>query len=529
MEPSLSPAACEALTELLGLNPGLLFGLLEEAFDGFAIHDGVRIMYLNGRLAELFGYSREDMLGRSLSDFASPESKDPTDTTAPAEPAACSMQDVLHEAIGVRKSGERFHVEIGSRPFVACPAVGPAPSGPILRLTTVRDVTARKLAERKLRESEASHRATLELFESTFEQAAVGVLHTDPSGRCIRANRRFGELVGRDLSEVVAGDFRSCLYPEDVRRAEEGYAPLLSGQAESFCSELRLLHRDGSAPWVFLTTSVVRGPEGNPKYFVTIVQDISGRKEAEDTLLEHRMRLFQSSKMSALGVMASGIAHEVNNPLAIIRSYANVIRETVANPEVALQPLRETVAESIERIDSTAVRITRIVRSLMGFARDSERDELQRVEVRAILADALDLCSMRLKASGIDVECDPGPECLSIECKRVPISQVMLNLLSNAVDAVEAAQKPGPRWIRVSAREAGNQLELWVEDNGIGIAPELREQVMEPFFTTKGEGRGTGLGLSISRKIVESHRGTLSIDASAPHTRFVVRLPKPRS
>ncbi|MGZ3686687.1 MAG: sensor histidine kinase, partial [Bdellovibrionota bacterium] len=229
-------------------------------------------------------------------------------------------------------------------------------------------------------------------------------------------------------------------------------------------------------------------------------------------------KLVQSSKMSSLGEMASGIAHEINNPLSIISvrvdQLANAAESgTIANAEIV---------ESSRKIQATVQRIANIIRGLRTFSRHAEGDPFLTSDLRGITEDVLEVCRERFRSRRILMHVYLSPE-LKVECRPAQIAQVLLNLLGNAYDAVENLPE---RWIRVAAGEAEEHIEIEIIDSGKGIAPAVSARLMEPFFTTKEVGRGTGLGLSISKGIVEQHQGTLSYDAASPNTRFVIRLPK---
>jgi C4-dicarboxylate-specific signal transduction histidine kinase len=227
-----------------------------------------------------------------------------------------------------------------------------------------------------------------------------------------------------------------------------------------------------------------------------------------------------SAKMATLGEMAAGIAHEINNPLAIIHARAGQLRELILRGD---QPT-ETLVHSCEKIEATALRISRVVKGLRAFARDADRDPFELAPVHSILGDTLELCRERFHHKAIAViSPDEKTHGLEIECRPSQITQVLVNLLNNAHDAVEGREE---KWVRVDVTDLGNQVEIAVTDSGPGIPDTIREKIMQPFFSTKEPGKGTGLGLSISQSIVASHGGTLSFDPEPPHTRFRVLLPK---
>ncbi|MGZ3649569.1 MAG: sensor histidine kinase [Bdellovibrionota bacterium] len=237
-----------------------------------------------------------------------------------------------------------------------------------------------------------------------------------------------------------------------------------------------------------------------------------------DAEAERQASIAHSSKLSALGEMAAGIAHEIYNPLAVVQVLNEQIRMIALE---GASPSTEIV-EVTQKIERTLSRITKIVTSLRHFSRESEGDAPENVTVRSLVESVLDFCRDSCRNKNIDIlipEIDPA---IRLSCRSVQISQVILNLLINAQHAVENLPE---KWIRVSVLVHPERLEIHVVDSGHGIPLEIQKKMFRSFFTTKAPGVGTGLGLSISRSILESHGGTLSIDSIATNTTFVITLP----
>jgi signal transduction histidine kinase len=252
---------------------------------------------------------------------------------------------------------------------------------------------------------------------------------------------------------------------------------------------------------------------------LAIFQDVTIRKQAELIVLERQSQSVSESKMAALGEMAAGIAHEINNPLAIIQGKAQQLREMAEASELSL----ENTLEMAERIESTTQRISRIIRALRFFSRDGTNDPFEHFSLHEGVTDILELCRERFLSHRIVLKVAQIPEHIYIECRPVQIGQVLLNLLNNAHDAVVKTKDP---WIELGFFELDGAVELTITDSGHGIIEPLRSKIFEPFFTTKGIGKGTGLGLSISKGIIESHHGSITLDAASEYTCFRVRLPR---
>jgi C4-dicarboxylate-specific signal transduction histidine kinase len=229
--------------------------------------------------------------------------------------------------------------------------------------------------------------------------------------------------------------------------------------------------------------------------------------------------LVQSGKMAALGEMAGGMAHEINTPLATIRVTTDLMAEILKDETLD----RAQLATMAARISTTTQRIARIVSGLRGFSRNEAKEPLRPVGVSEILSETLLLCTERLRNMGIELKTPPSTD-LRVSCRPTQISQVILNLLNNACDAVGSL---GERWVSIDMAAAGaDTVLISITDSGPGIPDAVVEKMFQPFFTTKEVGKGTGLGLSLSRQIVEDHGGSLRIDPQCANTRFEIRLPR---
>jgi signal transduction histidine kinase len=240
--------------------------------------------------------------------------------------------------------------------------------------------------------------------------------------------------------------------------------------------------------------------------------------DAMKKLENNQQLLTQSAKMTALGEMAGGIAHEINTPLAAILLNAEVLLENAQRAEPA---------ETKKRLDAIiriVGRVSKIVLGLRRFSRQTDHNSRQRVSLQSIVEDTLALCSEKLKAHSVDIQCEVGEH--EIECSPEQISQVLLNFLNNSLDAMKESVSESQRWLRIASRETETHLEFSVTDAGHGLPQFVQDKLMQPFFTTKPPGVGTGLGLSISKGIIEQHGGQLIYDKESSNTRFVMRFPR---
>lgn len=239
--------------------------------------------------------------------------------------------------------------------------------------------------------------------------------------------------------------------------------------------------------------------------------------------LERERRAAQrADELANLGEMAAGIAHELGTPLATLQGRIELLEQRLAAEPVDPDELRRTV----RTLGKLGERITRIVGTVRSLARDASGDPFEEVALAQLIRDVLVLAEDRLRKLDVSIALGPIAEDLRVECRAAQVSQVLLNLVGNAADAVRELPE---RWIRIDVRESRHAVEIAVTDSGSGIPAPIRDRIMAPFFTTKPPGEGTGLGLSISRAFVEGHGGTLGVDPRSPHTRFVVSLPRRQS
>jgi C4-dicarboxylate-specific signal transduction histidine kinase len=245
-----------------------------------------------------------------------------------------------------------------------------------------------------------------------------------------------------------------------------------------------------------------------------VARDITERKQLEAELEVRRAQAMVSARLSELGMMAGSIAHEINNPLAVIHASASDILEMIETGNVQVKEL----GTASERIKRTANRISKIVKSLRQIARKGNNDPFQRASAAEIVEQVLDLCMERFRVHSVRLDATVVDGDVFVLCREVQIAQVLLNLLLNAFDAI--VEDPGEKWVRVEVKSHEGTVMFCVLDSGPGISTELKARIMEPFFTTKPVGKGTGLGLSLSKAFIEEHGGELTVSELENHTCF---------
>jgi len=350
--------------------------------------------------------------------------------------------------------------------------------------------------------------ALREFNESILESSRVGILVTDSDGRVVNVNRAFEHLYGTGRDQIL-GQSLSQVMPAGVFALANDERPqavgddLPDGGLRVYRSSLRT--RDGRRLVVSLTQAALRDPAGCPRGRVITVDDVT-----EQVLREQDLR--RREHLASIGLLASGIAHEVNTPLTGISSYTQMLLEQRAqdDPEYSI----------LKKIEQQAFRAAGIASSLLNFSRQRDGD-YQPLDVEEMVTETLGLFEPHLRGRRIDLTRSIDGSLQRVNGNRGRLQQVLMNLLLNAVDAM-----PGGGMVTVAARAASGRIQIEVSDTGCGIPQEHLDRIYDPFFTTKPRGQGTGLGLSVSYGIVKEHSGTLSAESSPGEgSRFVVSLP----
>ncbi len=236
---------------------------------------------------------------------------------------------------------------------------------------------------------------------------------------------------------------------------------------------------------------------------------------------ESERKMFQASKLADLGTLAAGVAHEINNPTTIAASNLEFISKEVADKGKFANPW---IAKRVKRIDDALKRTTQIVRSLLDLARDPQYENIDQVPLKQICGELKALLRSRAIQHDIAIDISQVNEQSTVQFRRSELGQVLLNLLSNAIDALACCSSESKQ-IKVSLSESPDHVHIIVADNGPGVPEECVEKIMDPFFTTKEVGKGTGLGLSICFKIIQSNQGLLYYKRIENWSRFVIQLP----
>jgi signal transduction histidine kinase/integral membrane sensor domain MASE1 len=284
-------------------------------------------------------------------------------------------------------------------------------------------------------------------------------------------------------------------------------------------SENFLTSMDVTGAWVMgiggLLCLLIAVVMGNIRLIGAHAQRAADKATADLRLSQ--LQLVRSAKFSALGEMAGGIAHEINNPLSIILARVEQIQRVAKQDKIEPKKLLD-LADSIAK---TVKRISTIVVGLKTFSRSGDGEEFALVNLKNLVDETVSFCHDRSHQMGVEISVE-GIDGVSVPGRHTQLSQVLLNLLNNALDAASAQDT---KWIRITGELQGSFYLLRVTDSGAGISAEVVDKLMQPFFTTKEIGKGTGLGLSLSKGIMEDHKGELLYLKHQGHTSFVMKIP----
>ena len=347
--------------------------------------------------------------------------------------------------------------------------------------------------------------STEERYRSLFDQASEGIVITDAEDlRVLELNQTAKRLLGIGTSDTAVSLSSFCqLHPAPKPVPQTG--PEWFG---AICRHrhLNLVRRDGAVTPVETDGAPINF-DGKPAYQFFL------RELTERTRLEQQLR--QAEKLSALGQMISGVAHELNNPLAVIKGYLELI--------LRRDQLGQSTRADLEKVAHESNRAAKLVNNFLSFAREQPVHR-EPVDLNEVVRRSTELRKLDFSKAGTEVKLDLDPMLPPTHADPDQIQQVLVNLLSNALHALAESPKEGR--LQITTRKEENHIRILVEDNGPGVPPDVLPYIFEPFFTTKEVGRGTGLGLSIAHSIMTDHHGRIACQPSAlGGAGFLVELP----
>jgi len=370
-----------------------------------------------------------------------------------------------------------------------------------------RSTVERATAEAALRQSEGRLRFAL-------EGAQLGTWDYDLKTLKLWWSPRTCEIFGIPYADQIPDALRySFVHPDDrdryLRDVDEA---VFAGRP--FSIEYRIIRPDGEVRWVVLRGRCTNDEHGAPARASGITIDTTDRNRAEAEVARAREALHQSEKLTALGSLLAGVAHELNNPLAVVVAYSAMLEEEASGT---------ALAADAAKIRGAVERCGKIVQTFLAMARQRP-PERREVDVSAVIRAALELADYGLRTAGVEVVADLAPDLSGTEADESQLQQVFANLFVNAQQAM--LEKQGDRRLTITTGvDESGMIRVTVSDTGLGIATEAQRRIFEPFFTTKPQGSGTGIGLSFSQGVVEAHGGRLELVRSTSEgSTFAVTL-----
>lgn len=513
--------------------------LTENALDIVMTTDGcANLCYASPSVERVLGYDPKELTGRNAFEFIHPD----------------DIMDVDSNFTGVlQNQGAGAYMELrarhadGSWRFIE--AIGnnllhvPAVRGIVVNF---RDVTDRKQIEKALqkaheelemrvqqrttelrrankalhleikerKQAEDALRRGEQYFRSLIENSLDAIVVVNDDGTFRYVSPSFERVLGYDPEERIGRNSFDIVHPDDVPRATGIFAQLSKRQGPTVHTEVRCRHKDGSWRTLeaiannLLHDSVVEG-------IVVNLRDVTERRQAEEEKQNMEQQVQLAGRLAAVGELAAGVAHELNNPLAAVQGFAQFLASRA--------DLEESIREDVETIYREAQRATRITANLLSFAR-RHKPEKSLVSINEVIEKSLELHAYRMRVNNIELAVQLDSNLPDTMADFYQMQQVFVNIITNAEQAMTEARGKGKLTVRT--RKAGDMIRATFTDDGPGIPKDNLSRIFEPFFTTKDTGKGTGLGLSICYGIVQEHGGRLhAASRSNEGTTFVMELP----
>jgi two-component system sensor kinase FixL len=463
---------------------------LEAAVDGIVIIDATgTIETVNDAVVRMFGYRRQELLGRNVSTLM-PEpfaSRHDSYIGKYLRTGEAKIIGLGREVEGRRRDGTIFPLEL---------SVGQGTSEDRRFFVGIlRDISDRKAMEQVLRQREKELRQTL-------HEAPIPTLITDRDGSVLESNAACSAMFGFTPEECRGQNVLDLLHAEDARETGRVLARLARRETVAVEEEKRFIAKDGHVLHGLLHVGTVHDGWGRSERLVMQIIDRTRQVEAELRERETLDRLAHVNRLSTLGEMAAGIAHEVNQPLGAISNYAQACRTLIERGRI--DPGR--LSEILQKIAAQAERAGEVIRRLRTLAR-GQRAAQEAASLDTLVSDIVKLAEVDARLRNVRIQTDLESPLPPVAVDPVQIQQVVLNLLRNGMEAMEEAGSEKREIVLSTRRTSTDEVEVAVRDFGSGVDPAVAEEIMSPFVSTKST--GMGMGLAICQSIIVSHGGRL--------------------
>ncbi len=523
--------------------------LFEASGDAMFIMDKFKFLDCNSKTCQIFGCGSDKIIGHSPAEF-SPEFQ--PDGSVSREKAIDKINAALNgipqffEWLHKKYNGPEFYAEVSLNRIMI--------NGEYLLHAVVRDISERKKSEKALKESEERYRTIISAFPDI-------IVITDQNGEIFFANEQLEKITGINPNDFSSQNFAAYIHPDDLSLVKEAIQYLmLCKNTNTGIIEYRMIDTSGNNHWF---SGIISKITLNDQILLqSILRDITEKKNIEKELLKHQnnlellvderteelkinnvelieankelnaqrleleevlnnlqsaqKQLVQAEKMASLGVLAAGVAHEINNPLNFINGGIQAINNYFVDN---LSDHLENVNPLINAVNIGVIRAADIVKSLNRFSRQTESTS-EDCDIHSIIDNCLVMLSIQTK-NRIDIIKQFTNDSFTIVANEGRLHQAVLNILSNAIQAIDDKGS-----ITITTALQDNELMLTISDSGLGIPKENLSRLFDPFFTTKEPGKGTGLGLSISYEIIKGFNGSVEIQSEVKKgTNVIIKLP----
>lgn len=405
-------------------------------------------------------------------------------------------------------------------------------TGQLLKANKVlkQEIAERNRAEENVRQSE-------EKYRSILESMAEGYYELDTSGNLKFFNDAFFKITGYGRKDLMGANYRQFTDPQHVNKVFRALNNVYVSHKPSKEFKWQIIRQDGENRSLEASVSLIKSPEGLPDGFQGIIRDVTDRNLAEESLKkayqelkQTQSQLVQSGKLASIGELAAGVAHELNQPLMVIRGNAQLIQRNLSKGKLKIEDMHK----QIEPIEKNTKRMMTIINHLRAFSRQSKA-EYYALNVNNVIEESFLMVGEQLRLRNIEVKKSLDPQLPQIKGDTNQLEQVFLNLITNARDAImdkfenEKPMNGDTESMEIITKPSDTDdslIEILFKDSGNGIKEKDQTNIFDPFYTTKEVGKGTGLGLSISYGIINDHKGQIEVAETGPEgTMFKVTLP----
>ena len=490
--------------------------LYESTSDAVMLLDEDGFLDCNKATLELYGCTTKE-------EFCS---KHPADLSPPIQPCGTDSMTLSNQRITMAMEEgscqfewEHIRLDNGKVFFAEVRLNKMVLDGKTLLQASVRDIT-----ERKKHAIEALQ-ASEEAFRGTFNQAAVGIAHVGLDGTWLKVNKKLRDIVGYTEEELRQLTFQDITHPDDLGTDLEYVKQMLEGTIQTYSMEKRYIQKSGDFIWINLTVSLVRKPDGAPNYFISVVEDISERKQAEEKLIHHM-------KHAQMGEMIAMIAHQWRQPLSAISSTSIDLKMQIEleifdlTQDKGREECQAYFSNALNDVNGYVQSLTSTIDDFRNFYKPDKQTEL--VSFYEPVSKAINIIKGSFISDGIEI-IELRTTCIACNMKTKiytnEMMQVILNILTNSQDNFIEKEIKDPKITITCQCGSDDKIAIEICDNGGGIPEDILPKIFDPYFSTKDDLNGTGLGLYMSKTIVEDHHnGKLQVSNRDDGVCFTIEL-----